>query len=309
MKEEAISRAQNYSEKKLKAIRDQLSMHKLENSTVITFGSYARREASQESDIDYIVVGDHESNSVNFMNEVEREIAKEFSLEPASDGAFAKYVKRSDMLSNLGGPNDTNLTLTWRLLLLLEGEWLSNEREFKKLRRELIERYVHETIKDHQLTLFLLNDIIRYWRTMTVDYMYKTDETGKPWAIRNIKLVFSRKLMYASGLFSVGMTADCTDKGKVDKLEELFSMSPIERMKFICGSSRIENALRIYDFFLERMEDPKTRMALKSIKRGDHHDPTFRDLKNQGHIFTRELLNAFEGAFHSTHPIRRAVIF
>ena len=305
----AIERAKNHSEAKLHDIRIRLNVHTPKEATVITFGSYARREASNESDIDYIVVGEAPADKPEWMKEVERAISDVVPLEPSADGAFARYVCRADLLRNLGGPHDTNQSLTWRLLTLLEGEWLANVDGFRSIRRELIDRYVAATTRDHQLALFLLNDVIRYWRTMTVDYMYKTEETGKPWAIRNIKLVFSRKLMYASGLFSVGVTLDRGERAKADKLDELFALPPIHRMQAICGVARFENALKSYSFFLEKMESQEVRSALKAIERGNHQDPVFRELKNEGHTFTRELLVAFEGTFHATHPIRRAVIF
>ena len=144
---------------------------------------------------------------------------------------------------------------------------------------------------------------------MTTDYMYKTTEDGKPWAIRNIKLVFSRKLMYASGVFSVGMTVDRSEAAKIDILDNLFSLPAMERMNAICGVGRLAKATASYNLFLKRMEDPEVREALKEIPPGDHDHKIFRELKNEGHNFTRELLLAFESTFHSTHPIRRAVIF
>jgi len=45
---------------------------------------------------------------------------------------------------------------------------------------------------------FLLHDLIRYYRTICVDFEYKTYENGKPWGDRNIKIQFSRKFLYFS---------------------------------------------------------------------------------------------------------------
>ena len=198
------------------------------------------------------------------------------------------------------------------MLLLLEGEWLFNEEGLKDVRRQILERYIADGMTDHQLALFLLNDIVRYYRTMAVDYEFKTVETSKakPWGIRNIKLVFSRKLLYASGLFSVAMTADRTREQKISILQRLFDMPVIDRMKEICGDARTERVLASYDHFLSRLEDVAVREHLKSLGTQDgRKDELFRELKNEGHHFTRELLKLFEGTFNSTHPIRRAIIF
>ena len=147
---------------------------------------------------------------------------------------------------------------------------------------------------------------------MAVDYEFKTVETSKakPWGIRNIKLVFSRKLLYASGLFSVAMTADRTREQKILILERLFDVPVIDRMKEICGGERTERVLASYNHFLSRLEDVTVRDRLKSLStENGRKDELFRELKNEGHNFTRELLKLFEGTFDATHPIRRAIIF
>ena len=197
------------------------------------------------------------------------------------------------------------------MLLLLEGEWLFSEMGLKSVRKSILEKYIADSITDHQLALFLLNDIVRYYRTMAVDYEFKTVEgvKKKPWGIRNIKLVFSRKLLYAGGLFSVAMTADLRRDRKISELEALFDMTVIDRLIAICGKNNCQQVLTSYDRFLGQLEKPEIREHLKKLSKEQRGDSIFRDLKNEGHHFTRELLKLFERTFDSTHPIRRAIIF
>jgi hypothetical protein len=105
------------------------------------------------------------------------------------------------------------------------------------------------------------------------------------------------------------MTADRTRSHKISELEVLFDMPVIDRMVAICGAANAENVLRSYDHFLSKLEDEGIRSHLKSLNREGRQDPVFRELKNEGHHFTRQLLKLFERTFDTTHPIRKAIIF
>jgi predicted nucleotidyltransferase len=305
----------DFSEAKLLKIREALPKSVTDNALVVTCGSYARREASAASDMDFFCVENTAAlpeDKANRMAEISEVVKKHIGKLPAKDGPFAEDVSRDDLLRNYGGSDDSNETITRRMLYLLEGEHLNREEEFHKIRKDIITRYVGETPGDHQLAFYLLNDMIRYWRTMTVDYANKTYDnlTPKPWAIRNIKLVFSRKIIYASGLFSVALTADRTKEGKIEILDRLFRMTPIDRIKYICGEENSRRLLEMYDFFLNQIADPDVRKHLESLDRDARStDPIFRTLKNEGHYFSRELMGLYNKTFHASHPIHMAVVF
>lgn len=315
----AIEQAKAYSEGKIGQLRASLSALGLPNTeTVLTCGSYARREASSESDIDFFIIterpvgnGAEDKEASRLEASIRDAITKIVKTEPAAGGAFSTIEPHNGMVLNIGGENDNNQKITRRMLFLLEGEWLTNQDKFREVRKEILDRYITPAITDHQLALFLLNDIIRYYRTMAVDYEFKTVEgdNPKPWGLRNIKLVFSRKLLYASGLFSVALTADRYREEKIRILEKLFDMPVVDRMIDICGTARMEGVLKCYNYFLEKLENEEVRKKLNSLGRDQRDDLLFRELKNEGHHFTRELLRLFETTFDSTHPIRRAVMF
>lgn len=312
----AIERAKAFSEDRLKKMRSAILGIVPEEAMVLTCGSFARREASISSDLDFFCLFNAGETSANLEEpswlQPVRDKLKAIVETPASvEGAFGEAIDRGSLLRNIGGNEDSNKNITRRMLFLLEGEWISNGEGLRGLRREILERYIPGEIFDHQLALFLLNDVIRYYRTMAVDYEYKTVEAAnrKPWGLRNIKLVFSRKLLYASGLFSIALTADHARDRKIELLEELFELPVIDRMERICGVAQFASTRKCYEYFLLSLEDNATRDHLNSLTSEQRDDPLFRALKNQGHHFTRELFKLFEITFDSTHPIRRAVMF
>lgn len=307
-----IDKGAQRSQEILCKLRSELSQleHDKNDRIIAICGSYGRKEALEHSDLDYFVIGDGTEDK-DISRHMKALLRKLELSSPSPGGVFEEWSKRGDLLENIGGEEDSNRNITRRILLLLEGDSLLGEEAFKELRRELLERYVKAEIPDHHLTLFLLNDIIRYWRTVCVDYEHKIGQ-GKDWAPRNIKLVFSRKLLYASGLFCVALTADLSRDKKIDELEEMFSLSVIDRMIKVCGRRAMQPVLTGYDRFLACMASEESREALERLedtRESRRDNPVFREVKNEGYRFTRDLLKLFESTFHSTHPIRRAIIY
>lgn len=305
-----LSSAKNFSTAKVGEIRGRLDNLGINsNCCIVTVGSYARQEASEQSDLDYFLITDDETTISEDTSKF-KNIVKDLKISmPSVTGAFDAHVTRVEMLKNIGGNSDDTDKLTRRLLFLLESEWLWNEPLFNSLFNEFIETYVRDTITEHQLCRFLLNDLIRYYRTICVDFEYKTVETGKAWGDRNIKLMFSRKLIYFSGILVIAETVQNNAVTKRNILNKYLRMSPVARLVNICGA-RAHKALAMYDEFTGHMASPTVRSMLKAttIDRKSH-SPEFRALKNTAHHFSWELSRLLAETYDKSHPIHHAIKF
>ncbi|TPJ18153.1 hypothetical protein [Mesorhizobium sp. B2-7-2] len=277
---------------------------------LVVNGSLARKEMVNGSDFDAFVVRDNASNESMQRLWKDAHIAVELKL-PGSSGIFGEdsVVQHDEILLNIGGTGDSNESITRRMLLILESIGVGDVGAYHNLIKSMLIRYISEKITDHQLALFLLNDIIRYYRTVCVDFEFKTEEDGKPWGIRNIKLVFSRKLIYFSGLLICAETAQRSAGEKRAICERLVRMTPIERVLDVLGEDAFE-PLMYYDKFLERMAKADIRKKLEDKNREKlRKSELFRSLKNDGHHFSMSLRSAFVRHYDGSHPIHRAIMF
>jgi hypothetical protein len=99
----------------------------------------------------------------------------------------------------------------------------NNSPVWRNVVSNILERYFEEDVHfstqgKHRVPRFLLNDLTRYWRTICVDYAAKhRQQDGKKWALRNAKIRFSRKLLYAAGLaFCLSCEVDPPEKAHED---------------------------------------------------------------------------------------------
>jgi hypothetical protein len=277
-----------------------------DNLIVGVNGSYARQEVTAGSDVDlfYLLEGNHEL-SPSRRESFEKTIQEAGFKLPSKDGVFSKELKSQDMLQNIGGLDDSNASLTRRLLLLLEGDWLHNELKFQIIRSDLIKRYVPDSVAKDKIALFLLNDIIRYWRTLCVDYEHKTQDGKKPRGVRLIKLRFSRMLLTFGGILAVAETHDLSAPEKRLRLEHLFSLGVLDRVNHVLGD-KAKYLGSIYEEFLAALDDKEIRAALSS--NDFEKDANYVNLRKRGRQFKGELIDLLVSHYPKKHPIHHSLV-
>ena len=306
-------RNRRFSEDRIGALTEALRLKIARDDVlVVTGGSFGRLEACDQSDLDFYVVHDGTASDADVLeiisictDIVHRIVGKQ----PAEGGAFAKPERVENMLANIGGENDGNNKITRRILFMLESVPLLNSAKKDEYLKMLVEKYVKDDITDHQLAMFFLNDVIRYYRTICVDFEQKTREGNKPWGIRNIKLVYSRKILYFSGVIVAAEVAQMTCQMKRKVMARLLGMSPCDRIVDVCGG-RADEALQLFEGFLEKMADKDVRQKLNEIKgpQDGQRCEIYREMKNDSHRFSWALMRLLRDKYDAGHPIHRALI-
>jgi len=305
------------------------------DTSIVFFGSLARREWTQGSDVDWTLLVDGPADPQH------REVAREFARrledadfrKPGPAGVFGCPVFSHDLIHLIGGEGDTNANLTRRILLLLESSSLATIDAHIRVVRGVLSRYLDseksflgESGRRYKVPRFLLNDIVRYWRTIAVDYVNKQWDRGdQGWALRNIKLRFSRKLLFVSGLlacFTSYLEHSVQKKDELFKnedearqavkshLAQRLELTPIDSLAHhLLSHAKKETSntiLSAYDTFLERLNEPDSRKILSELPIDrSYSDSLFSDLREASHQFQDGLNAMFFDDDERVHALMR----
>lgn len=243
---------------------------------VVALGSMGRQESSTESDFDWLVLAHGLPADVNQSRAlIDLVNGLQVALEmqkPGPTGVFGRVISSPDLTEFIGLEEDTNRSLTHRILILGESVSLYQPDLHNELVRRIFERYFVDYKKPKEgVPRFLLNDALRYWRTLAVDYQAKRWQGRSDWGLRYLKLLISRKLSFAGFVIPL-LICERTD---VEYFVQQFKMPPLARIaqlhKF--GSEfndPLRVIVRVAEAFSSSLSDPVFRgEAEKAIAPGD----------------------------------------
>jgi hypothetical protein len=269
------------------------------DSSICLFGSWAREEYTEGSDDDWAVVAlerfsDYDERIVRAMAAGQLVLGAE-DHKPGKQGVFGVPFDVHTLVHFVGLDEDTNTNLTRRMLFLLESRELVGSIH-EDARSTVLKRYLNYGVKDYRVPRFLLNDLIRYWRTICVDFEGKhaTLDDDK-WVSRNAKLRTSRKLLFAGGLIPILLCSFYTAEDMAPFLKKWFEAPPLDRLAagFLWAGVDAEavRAFHAYDAWMAIQLDTDARNDLKTL-RAETRDtsPLFREIREIGYQFERSLL-------------------
>jgi predicted nucleotidyltransferase len=314
-----IKTAREEARKKRKQLENDLMGYGSSDTSLVVFGSLARDEFTNGSDIDWTLLIDGSADPqhdeditkiANYVNNVEER-------PPGRQGTFGGRADSHDIIHLIGGERDANRNITQRILLLLESKPLCRPEAYERVIRNVLRRYVREdyglvyNLGKYNVPRFLQNDIARFWRTVAVDFAYKKSQRPDGWALRAAKLRISRKLTYVAGLL---MCFRCeidmpngSPSGKARDLQPITELlwkfsqhQPLEilaetllRYPVLDGVAR--QLFETYSHFLVLLNDKEKRDHLKNLSSDEvaPDDPVYDEVRVMGHRFQDSLTRIF----------------
>ncbi|MEM8713415.1 MAG: nucleotidyltransferase domain-containing protein [Planctomycetota bacterium] len=283
------------------------------DAAIVAFGSLAREEVTSGSDLDWTLLVDGPAKRDHWpsVHRIRDTLTASDTKPPNPSGAFGTMAFSHELVHRIGGDSDTNRITTQRVLLLLESVPIgpsAGAAVHERVVRSVLDSYLgSDPVTHDRIPHVLLNDVVRYWRTVTVDFAAKARERGhRGWAIRNLKLRTARKLIFAAGLalclrrvHSTPEDARRDDSPEaraalLDVLVQDVQATPSELLARVAAESPetmdpLAGAIfSAYDRFLALVDDPTRRAALEKLIRADEaNDPTWTEAKAIGRDFGR----------------------
>ena len=244
------------------------------SSFVYCAGSLGRGDVGGQSDLDLFLVTNKKKEERKHLTEIRLlayaiDINEKLEYEPFSnDGEFLKVYSLEEMLKALGSPSDDSENLfTARMLMLLESKCVCKNKIYNKTLLDIINHYFRDrNDKQSFKPLYLLNDLLRYWRTLCLNYEQTRGEPNKSWRKKNFNLKFSRMLT----VFGTVLPIIISKVNSVRDIQKIVSLSPHERFAQGLDALDDESLQSKYVVFLD---DYESFLSWKEImgKQGTHN--------------------------------------
>ena len=254
----------------------ELDSEKYSHITIYCGGSLGRGDVGKKSDLDLFILSKNKAGHERRLD-VLKLLTKIITIndrlgypEFSNDGQFITVYSFPEMLEALGSPRDDNENLfTVRMLLLLESKCIFNDDIYKQFTRSTIDHYFRDSRgKKTFKPLFILNDLLRFWRTLCLNYELIRDNKERPWRKKNINLKFSRMLT----VFATILPIISDSSFDIEKLHQLVMLPPLKRLATgldYINDDNLANDFNIfisnYEFFLATKEDMGSKKSLDDV--------------------------------------------
>lgn len=304
----ALQAAWDYSRGRLLEIRSRLADATLPADilTIGIAGSLARMEATRQSDCDLVVVlrrgVDAESPAAREAFRTVWSALVDLNLDPPeTEGIYAGPVSVDALLDpvTIGLVSEDQRVFGSRILFLLELQPVWNGRAFVELSRAIVDRYAdrYVALDQSKQWTYLLNDLVRYFKSLCQTYLYAELYDHRRWRQRNLKARHSRLLMYAGLLFLLGEASRVQDR-KEEWLAGRLTWTPLERLAACYAQYddlQFGVLARCLDRFVSALGNPEFRQSLSDTQQPDsplarESNPQFQELKRNGDDFIADLL-------------------
>lgn len=287
------------TEQLVSKLSEKIDLADTSDISAVIFGSYARLDASPVSDLDHLIVVRKDDTDQTKLKEALASTLTELNIPmPNPDGVFNGEVVTESLIENVGSFSDDYRTMSQRLLFLLESRQIFGQRLYDELIADLLRFYGKDVVDDPRKNyVFLLNDLIRYFRTICVNYAYTKSTDEKKWPLRNVKLRHSRVVMYASLIAMLGVLSTYRGADINERLREFIVLTPLQRLHrayLEAGDTGFYKIAGYYDVFLSHLNNGDTRKALTEISYDDRYSHTeFIVLKTNSDALSAELSRFF----------------
>jgi hypothetical protein len=296
-----LFRARGFTAARIAALSQQLAGTCPAGVSTVLFGSWGREELTELSDDDWAVMYREPIRRSDERVTAAVEAARlELGLEghtPGTQQVFGGAFPTRRLAREIGLQGDGNRNFTRRILMLLECREVAGD-ELAPTRERLLSRYLNYAARPDRPPRFLLNDIVRYWRTIGVDFEGKHRDTrgnDPNWVLRNAKLRTARKMLFAGGIIPVLLCGLQQQEPMAAFLLRWFDAPAADRIAaaFLAYGAVAEGtrALAAYDRWIAIQSDRERRDELASLTYDTRdQSPVFDDVRKIGQQFERGLL-------------------